>query len=94
MIYIATDIHGQGVKHVTAFDDRAGFHNYAYETMAFDNDNWKLRGRPTIDAICEALYDTGIGIGARSHYRIDREQAKELVRAGLRSHNCWHLESA
>lgn len=92
MIYIATDIHGQGVKHVTAFDDLADLHTYACETMAFHNDNWKLQGRPTIGDICEALYDTGIGIGARSHYRVSYRQAKEFVRNGLWSHNCWHLE--
>ena len=34
MIYIATNEHGQGVRHVTAFDNRADFLNYAGEVLA------------------------------------------------------------
>ena len=77
-IYIATNEHGRGVSHVTEFHDRHEFLDYAWEVLAFNNSNALLRGRPTIDDICEALYDAGIGHGARSHFRISRRSAEKM----------------
>ena len=90
MIYIATNEHGQGVRHVTAFDDRADFLAYADEVLACDNNNAMLRGRPSISRICEALYDDGPGFGSRSHSRISRDEAQELV-GWAHMHKCWNL---
>ena len=90
MIYIATNEHGQGIRHVTAFDDRADFLNYASDVLACHNDWAMLRGRPSIARICEALYDNGPGFGARSHSRISRDEAQELV-GWARMHGCYNL---
>jgi hypothetical protein len=49
-----------------------------------------LRGKPSIARICEALYDNGIGFGSRSHSRISRDEAQELV-GWARIHGCYNL---
>ena len=90
MIYIATNEHGQGVRHVTAFDDRADFLVYADEVLACDDASAMLRGKPSIARICEALYDGGPGSGSRSHSRISRDEAQELV-GYVRMHGCYNL---
>jgi len=93
MIYIATNEHGQGVRHVTAFDDRADFLAYADDVLACHNNNAMLRSKPSISRICEALYDSGPGSGSRSHSRISRAEAQELV-GWARMHGCWNLRGA
>lgn len=93
MIYIATNEHGQGVRHVTAFDNRADFLAYADEVLACHNNNALLRGRPSIALICEALDDNGPGFGSRSHSRISREEAQALV-GWVQMHKCWNLRGA
>ena len=34
MIYIATDIHGRGIKYINAFDSRLDFWAYADEVLS------------------------------------------------------------
>lgn len=92
MIYIATNEHGRGIRHVTGFEDRDALHSYACEVMACHSDNHLLNGRPSISAICDALYDTGPGFGARSHHRVSRKIAEQLIRDGVKSYGCWGLE--
>lgn len=93
MIYIATNEHGQGVRHVTAFDDRADLLAYSVGVLCGDDAIAMLRGRPSIARICEALYDNGPGSGSRSHSRISRDEAQELV-GWARMHGCWNLRGA
>ena len=90
MIYIATDIHGQGVKHVTAFDDRLDLWAYADEVLSCHNVNpcWS----DSIDQLCDKLYDNGIGSGSRHHSRVSRREAKQLIRNGAKSSGCWNLD--
>ena len=90
MIYIATNEHGRGVRHVTAFDNRADFLVYADEVLACDDASAMLRGKPSIARICEALYDSGPGSGSRSHSRISRDEAQELV-GWTHMHGCYNL---
>ena len=90
MIYISTNEHGQGVRHVTAFYDRADFLAYADEVLACNNASAMLRGKPSIARICEALYDGGPGSGSRSHSRISRDEAQELV-GWVQMHGCYNL---
>ena len=90
MIYIATNEHGQGGRHVTAFDDRADFLAYADEVLACDDASVMLRGKPSISRICEALYDSGPGHGSRSHSRISRDEAQELA-GWAHMHRCYNL---
>ena len=90
MIYISTNEHGQGVRHVTAFYDRADFLAYADEVLACNNASAMLRGKPSIARICEALYDGGPGSGSRSHSRISRDEAQELV-GSVQMHGCYNL---
>jgi len=92
MIYIATNEHGRGIRHVTAFDNRDALHSYALEVMAWHADSHRLNGRPSINAICDALYDAGVGHGSRSHHRVSRGEAALLVRAGVSAYGCWGLE--
>ena len=84
MIYIATDEHGKGVRHVTSFHNRLDFLNYAYEVLATNARNHMIRRRASsIDTICEALDDSGIGFGARHHFRISRKDAKKYLKNGV-----------
>jgi hypothetical protein len=91
MIYIATDEHGRGIRHVTGFHSRDALHSYALEVMACHADNHLLKGAPSLDGICDALCDAGVGFGSRSHHRVSRREAALLVRSGVNSHGCWGL---
>lgn len=88
MIYIATDIHGRGIKHVNAFDNRLSFWAYADEVLACRDTHPKRSD--TIDALCEHLYDSGFGFGARSHHRVSRQEAARLIRNGADGRGCSH----
>ena len=84
MIYIATDEHGKGVRHVTLFYNRLDFLNYADDVLATNARNYMIRRRASsIDTICEALYDNGIGFGARHHFRVSRKDAKKHLANGV-----------
>ena len=92
MIYIATNEHGRGVKHITAFADRLRFLCYADEVLACDDSSQLIRAKSTpIERICEALYDSGIGFGARDHHRVSRQDAQEYIRNGAKATDCWNL---
>jgi len=92
MIYIATNEHGRGIKHITAFDDRMDFLSYADEVLACNDSHSLIRAKATpIGTICEALYDNGIGFGARDHRRVSRQDAKEYIREGAKAFGCWNL---
>tara|TARA_R100000808_G_C2116495_1_gene128949 strand:- start:47 stop:325 length:279 start_codon:yes stop_codon:yes gene_type:complete len=92
MIYIATNEHGRGIKHITAFDDRMDFLRYADVVLAWYDNASLIRAKSTpIDTICEALYDKGIGFGARDHRRVSRQEAKEYIREGAKAVGCWNL---
>tara|TARA_R110002096_G_scaffold83979_1_gene194281 strand:+ start:223 stop:501 length:279 start_codon:yes stop_codon:yes gene_type:complete len=90
MIYIATDIHGRGIRHVTAFDTRLDLWAYAAEVLACHNVS-PCRS-DSIEQLCEDLYDNGIGSGARDHFRVSRREAKQLIRNGAQSSGCWNLD--
>ena len=81
MIYIATDIHGRGVRHVLAFDNREDLFLYARRVTERCGDRWP-RASYSIDRLCECLYDRGVGFGARSHRRVSRRDAYRLARDG------------
>lgn len=89
MIYIATNIHGRGVRHITSFDSRADLLGYACEVLAMNDRH--PRNRASIDEICEALSDSGPGFGALSHHRVSRKQALEHIRDGAEAIDCWNL---
>lgn len=72
--YIATNVHGQGVKHITQFETRRGMYLYVWEALSCTDR--KVSKSMTIDELCEALGDYGPGTGARSHYRIPAGEAK------------------
>lgn len=82
MIYIATNVHGRGVQHVTAFNNRLDLLTYADDITAFTDTN--IPRAATIDDICDGLYDKGIGFGARSHSRVSRDYARKLIRDGVK----------
>ena len=75
-IFIATDIHGRGVRRVAAFAGKSDLLQYAHDYSCF------LPVSSTVDQICEALADKGIGFGARSHRRVTMREARALVRNG------------
>lgn len=83
MIYIATDIHGRGVRHVLAFDNRDDLYRYAQDVHEHERsgENWP-RASYSIERLCECLYDRGVGFGARSHRRVSRRDAYRLARDG------------
>ena len=89
MIYIATDIHGHGVKHVNAFDSKLDFWAYADEVLACHDANPKRSD--TIDTLCEHLYDSGFGFSARSHHRVSRQEAAQLIRNGADGRGCYNI---
>lgn len=81
MIYIVTNEHGRGIRHVTGFEDRDALHSYACEVLCrYDH---TPRSKATISDICDALDDNGIGYGARSHHRVSYREARLLVRNGV-----------
>jgi|TARA_R110000787_G_scaffold261376_2_gene366740 hypothetical protein len=89
MIYIATDIHGRGVRHVTAFEDRLDLWAYADEVLSCHSVS--PNRSDSIDVLCDKLYDNGIGTGARSHRRVSRMAAAMLIRGGAKASGCWNL---
>ena len=96
MIYIATNIHGQGVRLITAFDDRRDFLNYADEVLSCNDKGQMIRAKSTpINRICEALYDSGMGTGARSHRRVTRDEAIDHIKNGFaKPIGCYNLRIA
>jgi len=90
-IYIATNEHGRGVKHISGFESRKDFLSYAYEVLSRSNASSLLRSNSTIEQICEALYDAGIGYGSRSHFRIWYNEAKKLRNTGIKFNSCWKI---
>ena len=86
MIYIATDIHGRGVRHVFAYDSRDDFSRTAKQWLERSDDYFKIKARSTVNDICDALYDSGPGFGARSHRRVSRREALRLKRDGVNAH--------
>jgi hypothetical protein len=84
-IYVATDIHGRGVRHITAFDTKAELFSYAWNEKARSGVNLP-KAKHNIDDILHCLYDSGIGFGARNHYRVSRREAHRLARAGAERH--------
>jgi hypothetical protein len=94
MIYIATEEHGRGIRHVTAFDDRLDFLAYADEVLACNDAGSMIRSKSSsIQQICDALYDNGIGFGARHHRRISRNEAIELI-GWVKMNHCRNLKSS
>ena len=89
MIYIATNITSKGVKHITAFEDKKDFNNYAQELLSCSNTN--VNPADSIDTLCSKLYDTGIGYGSRFHFRVSRKEAKKYIKLGAKSSGCWNL---
>ena len=89
MIYIATDTHGRGVTHISAFDNRLDFLKYAAEVTAMQETD--VSSRDTISDLCEKLYDTGTGFDSRHHFRVSRKDAKQFIRNGAEDHGCWNL---
>ena len=89
MIYIATDTNGRGVNLISAFADRADFWTYAAEVTA--SQEAVLLANDTIDDICDKLYDTGMGTGARHHYRATRAEAVKHIKDGAAASGCWNL---
>ena len=80
MIYIATNLHGRGIKHGTAFEDRLDLLSYVDEITAFTET--VVNSRDNIDTLCDKLIDRGMGCGSRSHARVSRREAHDLVRNG------------
>lgn len=72
-IFIATDIHGRGVRHVAAFAGKSDLLQYAHDYSCL------LPESVTVDGICDALADKGIGFGSRSHRRVTFREARALV---------------
>ena len=86
MIYIATDIHGRGARHVFAYDSRDDFSRTAKQWLDRSDGYFRIKARSTVNDICDALYDSGPGFGARSHRRVTRKEALQLKRDGVNSH--------
>jgi hypothetical protein len=84
MIYIATDIHGRGIRHVTSFQNKTELLNYAFDVLS--SSDTEPATSDTITDLCEKLYDKGIGVGARSHSRVSRQDAVTLIRCGAENH--------
>jgi len=37
------------------------------------------------------MYDTGIGFGSRSHFRVAKNEAKQYIKSGASAVGCWNL---
>jgi hypothetical protein len=85
MIYIATDIHGRGLRHVTAYDSRKDFLSTALQWLDRSDKYFSIKARSSINDICDALRDSGAGFGARSHHRVTRREAFKLARDGIKT---------
>lgn len=75
-LFIATAVHGRGVQHVAAFRGKADLLQYAHDYSCLPPES------ATVDQICEALADKGLGFGSRSHRRVTLREARALVRNG------------
>jgi len=84
MIYIATDIHGRGIGHITAYDSRNDFLSTALQWLDRSDRYFLINARSSINDICDALHDHGPGLGARTHHRVTRREAFKLVRDGVK----------
>ena len=89
MIYIATNIAGRGVKHITAFGDKKDLAEYAGELLACSDES--VNFSDCINTLCFKMYDMGIGFGSRSHFRVTRNEAKDYIRWGATAVGCWNL---
>jgi len=89
MIYIATNITGKGVKHITAFADKKDLAGYAGELLACSDTC--VNFADSIDILCSKMHDTGIGYGSRFHFRVSRKEAKKYIKSGAKSSGCWNL---
>jgi len=85
MIYIATDIHGRGLRYITAYDSRNDFLSTALQWLGRSDKCFSIKARSSINDICDALHDHGPGLGARSHHRVTRREAFKLVRDGVKT---------
>lgn len=93
-IFIETREAGRGRTLVHSFDDKHDLLCYADTVLARHDNLSMIRGYwTTIDTICEALCDMGMGTGSRTHSRITREEAREKFRDGSAANYChsWHL---
>ena len=89
--YIGTNIHGRGIKHITYFESRAKFEQYAEEAQCIEGKDSVVRRSASIQEICDYLYDSGIGSGARDHRRVSRKEAVEHIKNGAEAIDCWNL---
>ncbi len=89
MIYIATGSHSRGVKYITAFDNKTDLFSYACDVSSCQEA--VVLTSDTIDDICVKLYDTGMGSGARHHYRVSRTDAIKHIENGAKAFGCWNL---
>jgi hypothetical protein len=89
MIYIATAFHGRGVKEINAFDDKFDFWDYACNIMSCQETTLLVSDK--ISDICGKLYDTGMGSGARHHYRVSRVDAIKHIENGAKAFGCSSL---
>ncbi len=78
-IYIATNVHGRGVKAVTQFAGKKELVEYASVMLAYTNEG--VYASDTVNDICYKLTDVGMGRGARTHARVSRVVALALVKS-------------
>ena len=86
MIYVATDIHGRGYRHIAAYNNVEAFRRAALTWLERCDAGWEIKSRSTIDDICHAMRDAGSGFGARSHRRVDYKKALKLKRDGVETY--------
>lgn len=79
-IYIATETAGKGLTDITEYYGLTDYHNYASEILCCHNDQPKAK--ETISSLNDLMADTGIGFGARRHYRISRKDAIKALKEG------------
>jgi hypothetical protein len=83
MFYIATTIHGRGVRFITGLENKEEFYAFVDDDFARRNaSDSRVKKSATIDDLCAALYDNGPGTGSRSHRRISRKDAIEALENG------------
>ena len=89
MFYIATEIHGRGIRYITAFDNRSHLWRYAAECGV------STYGEPlradSIAELCHKLRDHGPGLGSRSHHRVSRRNAERFIKNGANAFCCYNL---
>ena len=79
-IYVATNVHGQGVTVVTGFNGKDDLIAYADNILACTDT--RVNYSDSIATVCDKLFDMGPGYGARHHARVSRKEAIELIRGG------------